>query len=192
MHGAAFSLPIRALATRLLPVLLTLAVVATACGSNRTPSPKGPADAPPWGLQSIDLPNDVTAVEAVFAAMPERVAGLARLEGGPNEADYEGDALVTVMSLSGPTEDVSATSALEFLRSLSRAGEMGEIEMELEQLAEDARLVYVVYNTIGNGRRVYLVSWGAPHSEFLFGVKAESPDARTALVRAFVEVSSSA
>jgi hypothetical protein len=49
----------------------------------------------------------------------------------------------------------------------------------------------VIYKTIGNGRRVYLVSWGAPHSEFLFSVKAESPDARKALVQAFVEGASS-
>jgi hypothetical protein len=124
------------LATRHLLVLLTLAVVTTACGSNCTPSSEGPADAPPWGLETIDLPNDVTAVETVFAAMPERVAGLARLEGGPNEADYEGDALVTVTTFSGPTENVSATSALEYLQTLCRAGETGEIEVEQERLIE--------------------------------------------------------
>lgn len=56
--------------------------------------------------------------------------------------------------------------------------------MEAERL--DGGLVYVVFNTFGNGRHVYLASWGAPHPEFVFGVKAESPEDRMALVRAFV------
>ncbi len=58
------------------------------------------------------LPEDVASVEAVLAAMPEQVAGLSRLPGGPNEADYEGDALVTVMRLGTPTENMTATNAL--------------------------------------------------------------------------------
>ncbi|HEX9124600.1 MAG TPA: hypothetical protein VF984_14775, partial [Actinomycetota bacterium] len=61
----------------------------------------------------------------------------------------------------------------------------GEVEMEVERL--DGALVYVVFNTFGNGRHVYLASWGAPDSEYVFGVKAESPEDRVALVRAFVE-----
>lgn len=133
----------------------------------------------------IDLPDDAASVEAVLAAMPERVAGLARLEVSPNEVDYEGDTTVRVINLRGP--DPQATSVLEFAGRLS---ESGEVEVEQEQLDEDARLVYVVCNSSADGRRVYCVSWGGPESEWLFAAKADSPEARKALVQAFVEASS--
>lgn len=185
----------------MLPVVLLLAVGSAACGSNPDRSPGAPVDEPPWGLDRIDLPDDAASVEAVLAAMPERVAGLGRLEGGPNEADYEGDADIHVIQLTGPTENMRATNVLEALRLLSQAGEVGEIEVEQEQLDEDARLVYVIANatagseyqgSVRNVRRVYVVSWGAPDSEFLFGAKANSSEARKALVQAFVEASSQA
>lgn len=168
--------------------IAVLAVLVLVIGSVGCGSDTGATEDPPWGLDSVDLPDDVDSIERVFAAMPDDVAGLARLDAGPNEADYEGDALVTVMQLGTPTENVSATNALEFLRRLSEAGKVGEVEMEQERL--DGPLVYTIYDTTGNGRHVYLISWGAPGSEFLFGVKAESPEDRMALVQAFVEASS--
>lgn len=163
--------------------VLALVIAGAACGSGG-----GGSDGPPWGLDAIGLPDDVASVEAVFATMPDHVAGLDRVEARPNMADYEGDALVTVMRLGTPTEDMTATTALEELRLLSQAAKAGEIEMEVEEL--EGALVYIVFNTLGNGRHVYLASWGAPDSEFVFGVKAASPDERTALVQAFVEATS--
>lgn len=181
------TLAVRALRTMLPAVVLVLAVGFTACGSNGDRSPGAPVDEPPWGLDTIDLPDDAASIETVLEAMPERVAGLARLEVRANEVHYEGDTAIRVINLRDT--DLQAASVLEYARGLS---ESGEVEVEQEELDEDARLVYVVCNSTGDGRRAYCVLWGAPDSEWVFAAKADSPEARKALVQAFVEASSRA
>ena len=58
---------------------LALSLVGTACTSssptveNFAP-PKAPED-PPWGLDSVNVPDDKQAIRAIFSAFPERISG---------------------------------------------------------------------------------------------------------------------
>jgi hypothetical protein len=99
-------------------------------------------------------------------------------------AAYEGVAGVMGFVLSSPMEDLPATTAPEYLRLLSA----GEVEIEEQSL--DGALAYIVLTRTESGRTVYLAAWGGADAKTVFVAKAESPEVREALVRAFVEAAS--
>jgi hypothetical protein len=167
---------IRIVSMALLPIMVG------GCGTEPETADEG-RDAP-WGLETIDLPDSRASVRAVLEEMPEEIAGLSRLEVLRDEVHYEGGARLGVTRLGG--DYLPIRTVAELARLLS---EGGEVEVEEEQLDEDGPLVYQLATTTGNGRQVYTMLRGAPRSQWAFTTVTNSPEARQALVEAFVEAS---
>lgn len=62
--------------------------------------PTPSATEPPWGLDTIDLPDDPTAVEDVLSAFPQELDGLERSEVSPAQVSYgDGSTFVRAIDL---------------------------------------------------------------------------------------------
>ena len=72
---------------RRLPILwLCLALLVASC---RGDSADDPLDAPPWGLDHIDMPDTEEEVVKAISAMPEEIGGRTRSSGGAAGVMYE-------------------------------------------------------------------------------------------------------
>lgn len=88
------------LARRLATIALcTFPLIGVSCGSyGDDPTPS--ATEPPWGLDTIDLPDDPTAVEDVLSAFPQELDGLERSEVSPAQVSYgDGSTFVRAIDL---------------------------------------------------------------------------------------------
>ncbi len=64
-------------------IVLLLVFTAGACGGDGQSN-----DAPPWGLDGVDMPDTEAQVAAVFAALPEEIVGRTRLGDEPTHFGY--------------------------------------------------------------------------------------------------------
>ncbi len=63
-------------------ILLIVLVVVGACSGGEL------SEAPPWGLDGVDMPDTEAQVAAVFAALPEEIVGRTRLGDEPTHFGY--------------------------------------------------------------------------------------------------------
>ncbi|MDH3261576.1 MAG: hypothetical protein OEM81_11250 [Acidimicrobiia bacterium] len=95
------------LRTSLLLIVLVVALVGGACGGAETGG--GLTDAPPWGLDNVEIPDTQEDIAAVFAAFPEEVGGRSRSGGGSFSAVY-GESVVA-WSIGAMDSEVLQTQA---------------------------------------------------------------------------------
>ena len=167
-------------------LLLILVLLVGACTATQTEVTSLSTE-PPWGLDTVDLPDDTDAVAEVFAAMPAEVDGVPLETTDPEFVSYGADehlrlgvlGLADIREFSGST-DMTVT---DFLSVLVDSGELETAESELD----DSRpLVWVASTGRGNGELFHDAAWAAPDGDWLFTASADSPEARTELIHAFI------
>jgi hypothetical protein len=112
------------LARRLATIALcTFALVGVSCGSYGD-DPTSSATEPPWGLDTIDLPDDPTAVGDVLAAFPQELGGLERSDVSPTQVSYgDGSTFVRAIDLAGAKAEGFPGTAAGYLDLLAGSGE---------------------------------------------------------------------
>lgn len=166
--------------------VLVLALVVGACATTQTEVASLPTD-PPWGLDTVDLPDDADAIAEVFAAMPAEVDGVPLEIADPEVVGYGADerlrlrvlGLADIREFSGST-DMTVT---DFLSVLVDSGELETAESELD---DSKPLVWVASTGRVNGGLSHDAAWAGPDGEWLFTASADSPEARAELIHAFI------
>ncbi len=167
-------------------LVLVLVLLAGACATTQTEVTSLPTE-PPWGLDTVDLPDDADAIAEVFAAMPAEVDGVPLETTAPEFVAYGADehlllgvlGVADIRDFSGIT-DMTVT---DFLSGLVNSGELETAESELD---DSKPLVWVASTNRGNGDLFHDAAWAAPDGEWLFTASADSPEARTELIHAFI------
>ena len=167
---------------------LILALVVGACATTQTEVTSLPTE-PPWGLDTVDLPDDSDAIAEVFAAMPDEVDGvpleMTDGDGLTLQGADERQLLLRVLALADIREFSGSTdmTVTDFLSVLVNSGELETAESELDA---SKPLVWVASTGIGNGELFHDAAWAAPDGEWLFSASADSPEARIELIHAFI------
>ncbi len=181
-----------------------LALGAAACSSDEPePSaagvaPTGSSDQtgsssaePPWGLNTIDMPDDAGAVQATFEAFPQELGGLQRADVSPTEVTYgDGSTFVRAIDLAQAQADGFPSTAPAYLGLLASSG---EVEVEEKETNPNAGFVYLVNtNTAQDSpdaepRGTFDAAWGASGGAWLFVASAGSAEERAALAAAFLD-----
>lgn len=178
--------------------LLLALVLATAMASGCASSPGdtgGLSTDPPWGLDTVDMPDDSEAINALMNAMPDEIDG-ASIEGRYLDGDQSFDLMYAdgtgrslalgAISIAGFAGE--GMSSYDFLSILVEGGEIGDVESNLDS----TETVFWMAGTSGvtaDGATTteYVAGWSGLDGEWIFSVSADTPDARTALIHAFVE-----
>jgi hypothetical protein len=164
--------------------LLALAgvVAVSACGGDE-------ASEPPWGLETVRLPDDRAAVTAAFEALPKRLAGGTRSAdlgvGCFLSAFYRAPDRMPFGLRAGPVncpQTRPPLTTLDHLRILARGA-----EVEDQSLEPSGRLVYIAVKTKVDFRPAWAATWASPRGRWLFSAIADSAETRADLVEAFVE-----
>lgn len=180
---------VRALHARLAASIVAVAVLTASCGSS--------SGSPPFGLDSISLPERSSEIAAVLAEMPDTLRGLpvsgrvenpteVRLSYGP-----QGELAIGVIDFGSGAGDFPPRSAGEMLSGLAESGEIDIEESDLE-----GELVWFTgtnhsLNEQGEVLETYWQTWfGARSSGWVFAVSAPSEEDGIAFVEAFVEAAS--
>lgn len=148
-----------------------------------------PSD-PPWGLDTITLPDSTTEIAEVMEAMPQALDAANKDQQDSLHVSYSGDSKRMSMNALSMEEirafaGTDEMSLAEFLTGMLESGEMNEIEDT--QLDDSQPLVWASAFTQADGETVFVATWGKPNGEWSFNVEANSPEARTELIHAFVE-----
>jgi hypothetical protein len=198
-------------------LILVLLLVAAACGSNgasddtsgaSTTTTTGPTDAvttttvddgdgrAPWGLETVVMPDSAAAVEAVFAGLPNELAGLAgkhaqgRVEGALGVEYGDGSRAIRATPVAAiPTQGDDELTPLAWLETMAGAME-GEVEGSL--LEPDAPLVWIASAEQADDETAYMAVWCVPSGSWYFDAVAESAVARLELIEAFIAAVNSA
>ena len=167
---------------------LILALLVGACATTQTEVASLPTD-PPWGLDSVDLPDDADAIAEVFAAMPAEVDGvpleMADGDGVNLQGADERHLQLRVLGLADLRE-FAGTPDLTVTDFLSVLVDSGELETAESELDDSKPLVWVASTGRGNGELFHDAAWAAPDGAWLFSASAESPEARIELIHAFI------
>ena len=181
-----------------LVVLAALTLAIAACASSE-PAPQSTSDSgaatlladPPWGLDTIEIPDSAEAVAATLINMPLYVDDVEKTDVGDGQTVTWEDGGRTLQIRALPLSDVQESSGsadmtpTDFLTILVESGEMEAIAF---QDLDDEDLVMVVATGRGDGVLMYTASWADPSGGWIFSVTADTPEARTDLVHAFVNV----
>lgn len=171
----------------LLAVLL--AVTSGACTSGEVEGGTLSND-PPWGLDGVEMPETADEVEQLIDLMPEVVGEAEKGEVAPRSVAYFGgdNRMSLNVNSIGEIREFAGSETMtlaEFLTLMLGSGELQEIEAS--QLDEGERLVWASASVLADGQTIFVASWGQPDGEWGFNVEADTPQARTALIHAFVE-----
>jgi len=174
---------------------LVVSLLATACGSTEpaafTASDSLPTEAP-WGLDTIEMPA-ADRISPLFGEMPDQIDGVPQEMSTPDVVAYrdEGGRSLQLQVLSvADLRDFSDGEELTLVDFLSVLVDSGELEeLESVQLDTTMPLSWVVSSVVGDGETVYTAVWGSPGAGSGFSVTADTPEARTALVHAFIGAS---
>ena len=164
----------------------------TASGSS---GPAGsPSPEPPWGLNTIDMPDDAQAVQTTFEAFPEELGDLSQADVSPTEVSYDdGSTFVRAIDLEQAKAEGFPATAPAYLGLLASSG---EVEVQEKETNPNAGFVYLVStNTAQDSagadpRTTFDAAWGAPGGAWLFVASATSAEEREALANAFVDAAS--
>ena len=188
-------------------LLLALAIAATACSSDEpTPvadvPPTGsagqtgtPSSEPPWGLNTIAMPDDAQAVQATLEAFPKTLVGLQRGEVTATEVSYgDGSTFVRAIDLAQAASEGFPSTAPAYLGLLASSG---EVEVQEKETNPNAGFVYLVSTNTAQdspdaeARTTFDAAWGAAGGAWLFVSSATSAELREALANAFLDAASS-
>lgn len=187
---------VRSAATAL---ILVLALGAATCQSDEpATSPSGPTahtgsppSKPPWGLDTLAMPDDAQAVEDTLEALPERLDGLDRGAVMATEVLYgDGSTFVRAIELEQAQAEGFPSTAPAYLGLLASSG---EVVVEEKETNPNAGFVYLVsMNTAQDSpdaepRETFDAAWGAAGGQWLFVASATSAEKREALANAFLE-----
>jgi hypothetical protein len=163
--------------------------------SATTKSTGAPSSEPPWGLNTIDMPDDAQSVQATFEAFPEEIGGVRRAGVSPNEVSYgDGSTFVRAIDLAQAQAEGFPSTAPAYLGLLASSG---EVVVEEKETNPNAGFVYLVsMNTAQDSpdaepRETFDAAWGAAGGGWLFVASANSAEEREALANAFLEAASS-
>lgn len=167
----------------------TTTVATTTTTTTQPPTPAELRADPPWGLDTVDLPDDADGIAEVFAAMPAEVDGVPLEMTAPDEVTFQGAderhlqlrvlGVADIREFSGSTD----MTVSDFLSVLVSSGELETAEFELD---DSKPLVWVAATSRRNGDLDYVASWAVPDGEWLFSASADSPEALTELIHAFI------
>ena len=169
-------------------LVLILALLAGACTTTQTEVTSLPTE-PPWGLDTVDLPDDTDGIAEVFAAMPAEVDGVPIEMTAPDEVTFQGaderHLQLRVLGVADLREfsGIPDMTVSDFLSVLVSSGELETAEFELD---DSKPLVWVASTNRGNGDLFYDAAWAVPDGEWILSASADSPEARTELVHAFI------
>lgn len=193
---------------RVRPALVSTAFVvavglgAAACSSDDPDPPTGgppgrtesSSSEPPWGLNTIDMPDDARAVQATFEAFPGKLGGLRRAGLSPSEVTYgSGSTLVRAIDLAQAQAEGLPSTAPAYLGLLASSG---EVEVEKKETNPNAGFVYLVNtNTVQDApdaepHETFDAAWGAAGGGWLFVASATSAEQREVLAAAFLRAAS--
>lgn len=180
--------------------VITLVVVAvlgvmTGCGASDestavgldTDGPSDPGE-PPWELDVIDHPDTAEEILATLEAMPDEVDGFPGALRDGQTVIYESDENsfgINVLPLDDLRE-FSGNPNLTTIDYLSVLVENGELETVEYHDIDNEGIAVLVATSLGNGTLQYVASWADPDGEWLFSLTANTPEARTELVNAYV------
>lgn len=150
-----------------------------------------PAD-PPWGLDTITLPDGEASIKAVFEAFPDTVKGHNQLS-----ADFTQTAFGVVYGAEAPSSIVAIAVADYTSQDPEPARTVRDFfnrfvsseDPLVEELDADPSegLLWRASRQAGGGSAREFV-WGSPDSRWIFTVLSSSPAMRRALVQALVDV----
>ena len=184
--------------------VVVLAIGGAACSSDEpTPSATGtiptgstaqPSSEPPWGLDTIDMPDDAQGVLVTMQAFPETLDGLDRAEVTTTEVYYgAGKTFVRAIDLTQAHSEGFPSNVPAYLDLLA---DSGEVQVEDKETNPNAGFVYLVStNTAQDSpdaepRTTFDAAWGAAGGEWLFVASATSAEQREALANAFLNAAS--
>ncbi len=173
--------------------VLLLALTTGACGGAGTGGEL--SDVPPWGLDTVEMPDAQEDVEAVFASFLEEVEGRSRSGGG--RAAVYGESVVpwsigamdsADLQTPNPGEETAAGWVTDF------ASRPGGATVEASAVDLNGDLIWVASGAVIQdlsedppvGGPIYMVSWAKPDGSWAFSLQADSEAGRKALVHAFV------
>ena len=185
-------------------ILVVLMLAADACSSDDPavtgPSTTGPGQTgspssePPWGLNTIAMPDDAQAVQATLEAFPQELRDLAQADVSPTEVSYgDGSTFVRAIDLAQAQAEGFPPTAPAYLGLLASSG---EVQVEEKETNPNAGFVYLVNtNTAQDSpdadpRTTFDAAWGASGGAWLFVVSAASAKDREALANAFLDAAS--
>jgi hypothetical protein len=183
--------PIRVLLAVL--ALLVAGLAAGACGGAGTGGEL--SDVPPWGLDTVEMPDTQEDVEVAFASFPEEVGGRSR-SGWGRGAVY-GESVVAwsigamdseTLQTPNPGEETAAGWVADF------ASRPGGATVEASAVDLNGDLVWVASSAVMQdlsedppvGGPIYMLSWAKPDGSWAFSLQADSEAGRKALAHAFV------
>ena len=196
----------------LVAVLLLLLASRSISGvaQEATPAATLPAAPAPGGLGRVQLPADRADIAALFARLPEAVAGETRAE---TDADASADRLIVAYGAVDPAFGPPLTlqaldlSSGDFFPVDFTAGAFVATVADVPDYGADAfgregDLVWVRATTTGGvagdrrgtptiTRPLFTLGWGNATSPWLFGATAFTPDGLDALIDAFVATAGS-
>src|SRR5262245_3635391 len=153
-----------------------------------------PSSEPPWGLNTVDMPDDAGAVEATLGALPDELDGVQRADVSATEVSYgDGSTFVRAIDLAAAQAEGFPATVPGYLDLLEASG---EVEVEEKELNPNAGFVYLVsMNTVQDSpdadpRTTFDAAWGASGGAWLFVASASSAEERQALASAFLDAAS--
>ncbi len=161
---------------------------ATGCASSDVSGGPLPGD-PPWGLDSIELPDNARAAEAVLSEMPGSIGAMdqinldqlsARYAGGGENVSIHIGTMDEARQFAGDPD----ITLVEFMTALLGSGDLEAVEGS--EVDPNQSLVWASVSVRAGEQIIYAATWGKPDGEWAFNVEASSPEARRDLIHAFV------
>ncbi len=184
--------------------------VVSGAAQEATPTATLPTAPAPSGLSHVPLPADRAEIEALFAALPETVAGETRAE---LDTGASPDRIVVAYGVVdpalGPPLSLQALNfaagdffPTDFTAGAFVASVAGVPDYGAEAFGRDGDLVWVRATTVAGvegdkpgtptiTRPIFTLAWGNVTSQWLFTAAAPSPEGLNALVAAFAAAAAS-
>jgi hypothetical protein len=171
-------------------VWIVSVVLVAACARGDAGAIDSPASAP-FRLATVTWPADVTALDAVFAALPDQLSGQPRLDGGYQTAIYgEGkDRVATIYAVDLGAAACPGMSGGSLVRStLEQRGGALKIDEQSPDEVADGAPAYLV----GTRGGANVVAWSIGGAHWVIAIEATSDEARAEAAAAVVGAVSSA
>ena len=186
---------------RRIPIFLCLLLLAvTSCGGELS-------DEPPWGLDTIELPDREAEVAAVFAAFPDEIDGFSRWSihrTGVSYGELDPDGVAVDPYALGFINSLPLEQVIEMVAPLDT--DWTTIEwltwvasptspfppVEASALDPSRELVWVATREADRPEKpgVFMVHWAKPDGSWTFSLQANSEAGRRQLVDAFLTAAS--
>lgn len=169
-------------APRLL-ALVSLTMLAACAGDSSTPAPSAAAD--PLGLAAATWPTDPTALEPIFAALPDTLDGLPSGDASYLTATYGTgrQPTVTIYAVDLGSAACPGLAGASLVRStLERDGSLHVAQQSPDQLPVGTP-AYVLGTRAGQS----VAGWSVPDANWVVVVEATTPALRAAAIEAVVQ-----